>query len=181
MREMRYAIARFASIVLLGLIPVTVIAQISLSAFGSYSASVKDSTSSTDFYEGFGTGLSLGLYSSSNEYFLSYRQSLQQANYSNISDPEFFDHSFRAGVRFERNWSQSVFPIFELAGDLLFLGSSGSGNGMGYGGSFGVGIGMRASSNLAIRLVPELGMLFFSYSSMRRRFFNQRVELALRF
>lgn len=168
-------------IFVLGVIPMLCHAQISLSAFGSYSASVKDSASSTDFYEGFGSGASLGIHSGPIEYFLSYRQSIQRANYLNVADPSFFDHSFRAGMRFERSWSSTVFPVFELAGDCIFLGSNASGSGMGIGGSVGLGLGMRMNSNLAIRLVPELGMLFFSYSSMRRRFFNQRMELALRF
>lgn len=154
--------------------------QVSLSALGSYSASVRDSDSATDFYEGFGVGGSVGLRRSATEYFLSYRQSMQEANYSNITDPEFFDHSFRIGVRYEQNWSSPIFPVFELAGDVILLGSNGSGSGLGYGGSVGLGLGLRVNSRLGLRIVPELGMLFFSYSSLRRRFFNQRAELVLR-
>jgi hypothetical protein len=126
-----------------------------------------------------GWGGSLGYRPKAVEYFLSARKATQLSNYSNIADPEFEDLHFRFGLRFESAWKRKFFPVFELGADVLLLG--GSGEGLGYGGSGGVGVGFRMGKRLAIRTVSELNMLFFSYNSLRRRFFNQRFDLAISF
>jgi hypothetical protein len=149
-----------------------------VSALVSYSASLKEAASS-DFYEGIGYGATFGLQRSRWEPFVSYRQSRQHSNYTNIDNPELMDRHARLGLRWERSWMQAIFPVFEIGADLVLPDPNGLG--LGYGGSGGVGIGGRMGSAMALRLVSELNLISFPSDSLRRRLFNLRSELVLRF
>ena len=152
--------------------------KLSFSGFGTYSASLRDSEVVSDFYDGFGYGGSIGLLKKSREYFVSYRYSEQLSNYTNLAEPSYIDQAFRLGFRYSPAKGSFV-PVFELAGDFALFG--GDGSGYGYGFSTGAGLGLRIGKQIQLRSVVELNMLFYSHESLRRRFFNQRFDLAFVF
>ena len=147
--------------------------------FGGYLASIRDTSYVSNLYDGMVYGASLGYRRRRVEYFVSFRQSQQRSNYTNIEDPSIGGNYLALGARYEDSWRKAIVPVVEISG--VGLIQNGVRTEFGYGVSGAVGIGLRLSRKFTLRTVAEVSFLFIGKEQERMRSLYQRLDLSLHF